>query len=79
MNTINLFILILVHALLAQAGSDFSACLSSSIYNTLSSYVANIADKQHFCCTSVQCSAKAPTCPFIEDLDGQCIKVGQSK
>ncbi|CAG8657765.1 22076_t:CDS:2 [Dentiscutata erythropus] len=80
MNAINLFSLILVHALLAQAGSDFSACLSSSIYSTLSSYVANIADKQSFCCSSTQCGTKSPTCPFIlESLDGQCIKVGQSK
>ncbi|CAG8524802.1 3782_t:CDS:2 [Dentiscutata heterogama] len=59
MNAINLFLLILVLALLVQAGSDFSTSFAVLVY--------------------VQCGTKLPNCPFFETLDGQCIKVEQSK
>ncbi|CAG8484313.1 11402_t:CDS:2 [Gigaspora rosea] len=77
MNAIKLFLLVLVHTLLAQAGSDFSTCLSGATYNTLSSFVANIADKQNFCCLSNQCAAKSPNCGLPGDECGGIVGTTQ--
>ncbi|KAF0453628.1 hypothetical protein F8M41_001717 [Gigaspora margarita] len=38
-----------------------------------------ISDKQNFCCTSTQYASKSPNCPFFQILDGQCIKIGQTR